>query len=149
MIQLSEREYEQLLDVLYITDWVFHAHNLFIKQESKSYQELEQKILGLSSQFGMAGLVSWDENNKRYYHSKIFENETPVVEILERFAEKTFWEELALRLAWRDLGQKYGEEKLACMDGEERFKEEQALINKYREEFQNNGLKNVSLSFAD
>ncbi|MDI6791797.1 MAG: hypothetical protein QME81_02855 [bacterium] len=69
-IDLTQREYERLLDMLYIAEWVMNACKVEDDPRTEAYKELEQKIFGIffkskgksqrvqSSGFTVPGLVT-------------------------------------------------------------------------------------------
>lgn len=55
-INITKKEYQLFLDMVYLSDWVLHAHSEERTEEKKPYKELEQKILAFANEFGMEGV---------------------------------------------------------------------------------------------
>ncbi len=62
-INITKKEYETLLEMLEITDWILHAHKTDMPEETKPFRELEQKIFSLAKDFGYNHLVLCLKNN--------------------------------------------------------------------------------------
>jgi hypothetical protein len=144
-IELTKKEYELLLDMLYIADWVMNANVIGELEEAKPYQNLEQKIFSLAKDNGLEEYIVWDEKLRKYFPTIKFDEERPAMEFIEIFENESFWEELIERLAARDLVKKYGEDKVKKMRPEERFRELDKIEEKYSSEFETNGLDNIQI----
>ena len=144
-INFTKKEYQALLDMLYVADWVFHAHSEGKKEETREYRDLEQKILSLADEFGMEKYVESNEKTNEKFLSKEFTKENKIVEKIDKFENATFWEELLERLARRDFVRQYGEEAILKMSMSERFEKEIFFHKKYDEEFIKNGLESLKI----
>lgn len=144
-INLNRKEYELLLEVFYIADWVLNAHKTREDNEIDRYKEFEQKILSCAKEFGLQNFVVWDPDLSEYYYTGEFEERSPAVEFIEEFEEDTFWDELVERLSMRDLVEEYGEECVLEMNLHTRLEKLDEYRAKYLEEFEKNGLQNVKV----
>jgi hypothetical protein len=142
-IHFSKREYQKLLEILYITDWVLHAHQEKRTDETKEFQELEQKIMAMAKECGAGDAVETNNATGNYFLSRNFIKEQQCLAPIEAFENATFWEELLERLARRDFIRRYGEEAIRKMTLEERFTKETAILQMYDHEFSQNGLNNI------
>lgn len=126
-INFTKKEYQTLLEMVYVTDWILHAHlekETEKTNETKIYQELEQKILAAAQDFGMENLVACNEKSGANFLSKEFTNNHEILKHIDKFENATFWEELIERLARRDFIKTYGEEAILQMSISERFEKE-------------------------
>ncbi|NLB54671.1 MAG: hypothetical protein GX811_02700 [Lentisphaerae bacterium] len=141
-INFTKREYKVLLEMMYLADWMIHAHEPDRRKDS--YRELEQKILSLASEFGYDDLVEYHEDFNEYFHTREFEDDT-IRDRIEDYDDATFWDELAYKLAERDVYRKHTEEELARMTREDRallfFEKERS----YTDEFITNGLERIKI----
>lgn len=144
-INLNREEYELLLEIFYIADWVLNAHKTRGDDEIDRYKELEQKILSYAEEFGLQNYVVWDPDLREYHYTREFEERSPAVEFIEEFEEDTFWDELVERLSMRDLVEESGEECVLEMDVHTRLEKLDEYRAKYLEEFEKNGLQNVKV----
>lgn len=139
-IEFSNEEYRLLFDMVYIADWVMNAHETGEQEETKPYGKLEQKLLSLAKDYGFMEYVVWDEQLQKYFPTRGYEEKGPAMGFIHKFEEDSFWEELIVRLADRDLIRKYGEKKLKKMSFEDRSKKIDEFEEKYADEFERNGL---------
>jgi hypothetical protein len=143
-IRMNLNQYRDLLRLVYLGDWMANA----IK-ESPPYlfEEVEQHILSYAKEAGMDGLVVFDHESKKYYQTADFDQE--MQEIIEDYEDYIFWEELASRLAERDLVDEIGEEAIEKMDVLEIVKAKEPFLVKYYQEFEKNGLENIYIVNSD
>ncbi|SFL79857.1 hypothetical protein [Pelosinus propionicus] len=144
-INITKKEYQLLLDLVYLSDWVLHAHSEEKMEEKKPYEELEQKILALANEFGMEKMVEKNEKSGAYILNKKIMTKSQIVKHIENFENATFWEELIERLARRDFIKKYGEEAILQMSISERFEKEMSFHQEYHQEFDDYGLDNLQI----
>lgn len=142
-INFTKKQYEDLVKLVYLGTWMVNAHRTDDRVEK--YEELEQYILSFYKDFGMENFILFDEELKRFFPTKEFEEETDVEQYKDEYNNDIFWEELIDRLARRDFIRAYGEENLLKMTWEERFEKEQPFIDKYDEEFEKNGIENLDI----
>lgn len=142
-INLTKKDYETLLDVLYITDWITRAHEEETEGDISRYKEFEQKIFALAGEFGFKNKVAKNNVTGSYYLTNEHLNSSDVIEIIENFENATFWEELLERLTRRDFIRRYGEKAILEMSIKERFEKEMEFLERYDKEFSENGLENV------
>lgn len=143
-INLTKKEYETLLDILYIADWVTRAHEQESGPFADKYKELEQKLFSIAGEFGLDKNVAKNNETGNYYLTKAHLNNSDVTAKIENFENATFWEELLERLARRDFIRRYGEEAILKMPIEERFEKEMEFFEMYDKEFGENGLENFA-----
>lgn len=135
-INLTKREYRSLMDVLYIADWVMSAFGETGNNKPDPHDQLEQKLLSYAKDFGFDDYVQQDKSAGRYYPTRLFEDETMATEIIDQYDENTFWDELAHRLAQRDIKLKYG-------DMAQVYEEMSIIEDAYNEKFEETGLLTV------
>jgi len=143
-IRMNLNQYRDLLRLVYLGDWMANA----IK-ESPPYlfEEVEQHILSYAKEAGMDRSVVFDHESKKYYQTADFDQE--MQEIIEDYENYIFWEELASRLAERDLVDEIGEEAIEKMDVLEIVKAKEPFLVKYYQEFEKNGLENIYIVNSD
>ncbi|WP_346354826.1 hypothetical protein [Azotosporobacter soli] len=142
-IHFTKKEYQTLLDILYMTDWVLHAHQEEAAVESAHYRELMQKILAEAQAAGLEDLVDYKESAQTYVLNRNFMERSSAAQQMAAFENATFWEELVERLARRDFLTEYGKEEALKMPLTERIEKEGPFLKHYDGEFGLNGLKNL------
>lgn len=144
-INITNKEYRTLLEVLEIADWVMHGHRTDDPKDRERYREFEQKIFSLAEEFGCDDLVELDQKSGRYYPTRQYEDTSPAMSFIEEFVNESLWYELTERLVQRDLMRELEENTLQSLSLEERFAKEEPYEKKYDEEFQAHGLDRLEV----
>jgi|LGVF01.1.fsa_nt_gb hypothetical protein len=144
-INITNEEYRLLIDVLYIADRVLQAHKINARPETDKYKNLIQKLFFYAKEMGFDNLVIYSKTLQGYYTTREYEQITEADDFIEAFENDCFWDQLIERLVKRDLIQKIGEYNLKSMDLEKRLQKEDLIRESYSEEFQKNGLNNISI----
>ena len=145
-IEFTRKEYESLLDVLYIADWVMNAHKVENDPGTEAYKKLEQKIFSYAKDVGFENLIEYASDHEKYYPTRELEEAGSAREFIEEFENDTFWEELTSRLADRDSARKVGGfENLSKLSFEDRIKIMLPLEEKCASEFETRGLEDLGI----
>jgi len=131
-IELTELEFRRLLDMAYIGNWILNSTrgaDRFI-----DYDNVESKLFSHCPSYEMSSLTEIIDGAAR--PSAAFEN-GGIHEAIADYEDSVFFEILAEELARRD------------MDfepiGPENYNELTSRIDEYIEEFEQNGIENISL----
>jgi hypothetical protein len=131
-IELTEKEFRRLLDMVYIGNWILNSTRGTDRFED--YDDVESIIFSNCAKAGMKSL--FEVRDGRVVPSTAFEN-GGIHEAIADYEDTVFFEILAEELARRD------------MDfepiGPENFTELTTRIDEYIEEFEQNGMDNISL----
>ena len=144
-INFTKKEYQTLVEMLLVADWVITAHEEGEREETRSYREFRKKVLAHHKEMGMAEAFRYSPEDDEYFETAAYEASGPHMQFIEEYDEQVFWEELATRLAERDF---VAEEMLRAAGSrseEERTARLLALTARYEEEFSENGLDNIQL----
>jgi len=144
-IDITKKEYGTLLDILFIADWVLHSHKIGRPAETEEYRSLIQKLYSYAKDIGYEDFIEYSSNMEGYSPTGEYEETNDSMEFIEEFENDSFWEELVERLILRDLIQQEGEDNLSNMEIKEIFEKEEPFRKKYYDEFEENGLKNISI----
>jgi hypothetical protein len=144
-VDFSKEEYRTFLEILEIADWVLFAHRTDEPENRKKYHNFEQKIFRFAEEMGFRNLIMYDEEMGKYFPTREHDENSSVMPFIEEFEEATFWDELADRLADRDMLRKIGEKKLLSMTREQRFLAHCDFEEKYQEEFQKHGIERLEI----
>jgi hypothetical protein len=102
-INFTKEEYLLLLDIIYIADWILHAHSTGGKRsETKDYSALFQKLIIHAKELGCSELIEFSELTQDYALTDDFEERSAALDYLDEFEGVSFWDELISRLAMRD-----------------------------------------------
>jgi hypothetical protein len=147
-INFTKSEYQIMLDVIYMADWILHAHDTEDRSDTKEYSDLFQKLMSYAKEMGCEDLVDFDKQQKNYAESFLFEEESPALEYIDEFEDESFWSELISRLARRDALIELKVDNPDDVDTETLytaiFKEE----DKWSKEFEAFGLSRIRLNKA-
>ena len=131
-IELSEKEFRRLLDMIYIGNWILTSTRGDDRFED--YDQLQEKLFALCPSHGMRALVeSWQGH---IFPSRAYE-EGGIHEAIADYEDAVFYNILAEELARRDLG-------LETTDPED-FTELQNRMEDYLAEFDKNGLNTTNI----
>ncbi len=131
-IELTDKEFRRLLDLVYIGNWILNSTRGDDRFED--YDLLQEKLFALCPSSGMRSLV-------QLWHGHIFPSRAyedgGIHEAIADYEDAVFYNILAEELARRDLG-------LEASDPED-FTELSARMEEYLEEFDRNGLNAINI----
>ena len=131
-IELTEKEFRRLLDMAYIGNWILNSTRGV--DRISEYDNVESRLFALCMTCGMTSLV--DFSNGIAEPSPEFEN-GGIHEAIADYEDSMFFEILAEELARRDMEfEPIGPENLTELSDR---------IDEYIEEFEQNGIDNISL----
>ena len=131
-IELTDKEFRRLLDMVYIGNWILNSTRGDDRFED--YDLLPEKLFALCPGSGMRALVqSWQGH---IFPSRAYED-GGIHEAIADYEDAVFYNILAEELARRDLG-------LEDTDPED-FTELTARMEEYLSEFDKNGLGTINI----
>lgn len=131
-IELTEKEFRRLLDLVYIGNWVLNSTRG--EDRFEDYDIIQEKLFALCTKNGMNALITrWQGH---IFPSKAYEN-GGIHEAIADYEDAVFFDILAEELARRDLN---------CVDSSlEEYPELAARMDTYLDEFEKNGIDNLTL----
>ena len=129
-IELTDKEFRRLLDLIYIGNWVLNSTRG--EDRFEDYDQLQERFFRLAGKNGMKTLV--ESYMGHYFPSKAYE-EGGIHEAIADYEDAVFFDILAEELARRDML----EENLNQDDVTELTNR----MNDYMDEFEKNGVDNV------
>ena len=131
-IELSDKEFRRLLDLVYIGNWILNSARG--EDRFEDYDQLQEKLFSLCLKNGMPTLATrWMGH---VFPSQAYED-GGIHEAIADYADAVFYSILAEELARRDLGFAESEP--------EDYTELNARMEEYLSEFDKNGLDTVSV----
>ena len=112
-----------------------------------AYEELESKILEKAHNAGFADSIEWDEENQSFKMKEDAQDRSFFRECYEEFRNESFWEDLVLRMADRDLMRQIGMAAWEKLSEEDRRKQTQGIEKRYWEEFSAHGVERLAVIF--
>lgn len=149
-LELSLEQYETLLKLVYMGDWVISTLQAKERVEDDAdsdtrFAEVVRHIFNYADVAGLGSIVQIDQNNGEPYLTREFEEESGLVDILEDYEDEVFWQSLIERLAHRDFIRHYGESAISEMAIEERIEKETPFHDKWANEFHERGIENLKV----
>ncbi len=131
-IELTDKEFRRLLDLVYIGNWILNSTRE--KDRFEDYDILQEKLFAQCAKSGMNALISrWQGH---IFPSPAYEN-GGIHEAIADYEDAVFFDILAEELARRDLG---------CLDSEPAdYTELNARMDEYMDEFEKSGVENLVL----
>lgn len=143
-LELNKQQYESLLKLIYLGDWMVNAIRLEDDRIGK-YDEVAQRIYALAADAGLGEYVELDEEQNRYFPTRALDEDPEIEQYHEDYDDNCFWEELFYRLVDRDFVRTFGEKEIARMSFKERIEREEPFRVRYDEEFAQHGLDRLAI----
>lgn len=127
-IDLTDKEFRRLLDLVYIGNWILNSTRL--NDRFEDYDIVQEKLFSLCANNGMQALIQrW---RGHIFPSKAYED-GGIHEAIADYEDAVFFDILAEELSRRDLGD---DADLASLT---------ARMDEYMNEFEKNGLENLTI----
>ena len=145
-IELSTKEYRDLLDILHIADVIFTGHRREEDLRSRQHRALIQKLYSLAQKEGLERLINRNESAKAYLPTAEFEKTSLAHAAIDEFGEHLFWDRLIDRLSARDAAQiAGGPGRLNALNDSDRQALEGPIRQRYVQEFSTNGVASLEV----
>jgi hypothetical protein len=145
-IEISAKEYRDLLDILHIADVIMSGHRREEDMRSTRHRALVQKFYALAREAGLDRLISYNESVHKYVPAAEFEKSSLAHVLIDEFRDHLFWDELISRLSARDAAQNTGgTDRLNAINDGARQAAERPIRQRYIEEFSTNGVANLAV----
>ena len=142
-IELDGGEYGTLVEMLHFATWIISAHDVEPVPAKARYRDLEQKLLALAGDFGCEAMVLHDERHDEHMPTRAVEERCGA--LIRAYDDATFWHQLTLRLAHRDLEREHGAERLARLDFAEFLERIEAGETRWAREFEAHDLDRLEV----
>ena len=126
-IDLTKKEFRQLLDMVYIGNWIMNSTRG--DDRFQDYDDLESKLFALCRGCGMDVLA--EDWNDTVIPSQAYQK-GGIQEVIAYYEDNVFYEILAEELSRRDMGY--------CDISEDNYDEIVSRMEGYMSEFQNSGV---------
>lgn len=144
-IDLNDEEYNLLIEMLFLSNWVINSHISQASFEMQPYYLLEQKILNAGKPENLKGKVEYENETARYQH--LFDYQRYLHRrFIDPYENATFWDTLTALLAERDVINEIGMDAFKNMDKDQLNEKIQQVEARYRDEFSKNHSMNVIVS---
>jgi hypothetical protein len=144
--RLSEQELATLAEMVSLAAWVGSWNRRDEAGEAfADYEDLESKILEKAAHAGFGDIVEFDPESQRYRLTQEYQERSFFQQCYDEFRNESFWEELVIRLADRDLIRRIGMKAWRKLDEEQRRERTRDIEQRYWDEFARDGVNNLHL----
>lgn len=144
-LELNKKEYQHLLQVLEMADWILNAHGHEEDKKIKPFTDLEQKVFALANDIDCGALIEYSEEHRQYLPTRAYEETSSAMPRIEEFENETFWDELIDRLAERDLLSELGKKAFLALPPSERMLKMDAGRERYSLEMEKHGIDRLGV----
>ncbi len=143
-LRLSDQELATLVEMVSLAANVASWNQKESANDQVSaFENLESKILEKAGHSGLGDWIEFDEETQRFRVKQEMEERLFYHECYDEFRNESFWDELAVRLADRDLARAIGFKTWEKLTEEERRARTTAWEKRYWEEFSKHGVERV------
>lgn len=143
-IRFTEQELATLVEMLSLAVGVAAWNQKpSADQKISEYENFESKMLEKAAHHGLGHMIEFDEETRRFRVKKEVGEKLFYHECYEEFRNESFWDELTVRLADRDLAKSIGNEAWEAMSEDQRRARTKAWEKRYWDEFSKNGIDRV------
>ena len=135
----DKKELEKLLELAALGDWLVNGHRPD-EERALAHDDALQKLYALAEEEGLGYLVATDEATGALKPSEALMARLAMAGYVGEYDECVFWDELALRMAERDLRAEIGETVFNALPPQLRQERVDAIAEKYDREFDARGL---------
>ena len=145
-LRFADEELGTLAEMLTLACWAtFWNHKPGSDEGVARFDNMLEKILSRMQNNGQGGQVELDPERQRLRLCKDKEDGSFHAQCYDEMRAETFWEELVIRMADRELNKRYGQEALEQMNEDERKKITEPITKRYWEEFSAKGIANLHI----
>jgi len=142
-LELTKSELERLLEIAYLGEEVLNGHRPE-GERSAAHDAVLEKIHVLAEEEGLGFLVDRDADGETK-PSMALETRLDAAGYLDDYDDFVFWDELAMRLAERDLREEIGTHAFDAMPAGERRERLDVMAHEYDHEFDRRGIEGLRL----
>ena len=143
-LRLSDQELATLIEMVSLAaDVAAWNRKDGAQHQLGDFEQLESKLLAKAAQSGLGELIEFDTEHQRYRLRTDLEDPLFFQECYDEFRNESFWDELAIRLADRDLAKAIGQKQWDALTEEERRARTKDIEKRYWDEFTKRGVERV------
>ncbi len=144
---LTKTELARLLELAALGDWLLNGHRLE-NERMPSHDDALQKLYAFAEEEGLGYLIAADAETGILKPSDALMARLALAGYVMDYDECVFWDELAIRLAERDVRAEIGAEAFDAMPPLIRQERVDAIAASYDKEFDAQGLERLRLERA-
>ena len=125
--------------MIYVSDWIIHAHATKEEDFKKDHKALQEKIYACAKEMGCEDRIEYFKEINAHGESRDYE-EAMHAQFIEPYEDNVFWDDLAEYLAERDLINTVGVDELYKLEPIRRISLLEEAQEKYHNEFYEYGV---------
>jgi hypothetical protein len=141
-LSMTKAELQLLIKLAYTGFYVCDRED-YTEARKRAIEQLIDRLLQLALSYKALEGIEFDARSGKHYLDA--DHEESLLEDYGEFIEESFWDELIYRLGRRDLANVVGEKALSNMELGERIEKEEQQMEKYRREFETNGVNRLEI----
>ena len=138
-LSINREQYAALVDLLYLADWMLHAHEIEDTPETAPYRAIIRSILAHAREMQAQELADRIEGEP--VPSRVVEDR--MQPIIEAYDGRTMWDELSFALGRRDAERSLGRDALQEMPANQRVEALLKHEESWENEFHQHGLERI------
>ena len=143
-IRFTQQELNTLVEMLSLASSVASWNQKpSADRKIAEYEAFESKMLEKAAHNGLGDLIEFDQESGRFRVKEEAGEALFYSECYEEFRNESFWEDLTVRLADRDLEKSVGSEAWEALTEEQRRAKAAAWEKRYWQEFSKNGVNRL------
>ena len=76
-INFTKKEYQTLVEMLLVADWVIHGYDVEPREATKSYNDLRRKVLSYHKEMGMEDDFRYKPEEDDYFETANYKERAP------------------------------------------------------------------------
>lgn len=145
-LRFTDDELVTLGEMLTLACWAtYWNHKPGADDGVARFEHLLKKVLERMQHNGQSDQLEYDQERKHLKLRSDMEDNSFHAQCYDEMRSETFWEELVIRMADRELAQRYGQQKLDGMNESELKQMREPVAKRYWAEFSAHGIENLHL----
>ncbi|MGB0291281.1 MAG: hypothetical protein ACPGIA_01745 [Luteolibacter sp.] len=143
-LRLSDQELSTLLQMVSLAaDVAVWNRKEGAQHQLGNFEQLESKLLTKAVHSGLGEWIEFDTEHQRYKLRVDLEHPLFFQECYDEFRNESFWDELAIRLADRDLAKAIGQQQFEALSEQDRRARTKHIEKRYWDEFTKRGVERI------
>lgn len=143
-LRLSDKELATLIEMVSLAaDVAAWNRKEDAQHQLENFESVEAKLLDKAAHAGLGELLDFDAERQRYRLRQDLDRPLFYQDCYEEFRNESFWDELAIRLADRDLVKAIGQKQWDALSEDQRRERAKDIERRYWDEFTKRGVDNI------
>jgi len=143
-LRLSDQELATLIEMVSLAaDVAAWNRKEGAEGQLSNFEQVEAKLLEKAAQAGLGELLEFDGERQRFRIRQDLQEPLFFQECYDEFRNESFWDELAIRLADRDLARAIGQQQWEALSEDQRRERTKDIEKRYWDEFTRRGVERV------